>query len=1010
MKTKQVIKTSWFAAFLLFANFMMAQTTISGSVVDSETQETIPGANVIVMGSNTGTATDFDGNFILNTSAELPFTLEISSIGFDSQQIEVTSADQKISVTLNAGQNLDEVIISASRRAEKMQDAPASVSLISARELKNSPNVTDPVRNLVNIPGVQIQQQSANSLNIEMRAGSGVFGTSTFPILDYRYLVTPSAGSFLSYQTGLSNIDIERIEVVRGAASALYGPGVTSGVVHFLTKKPIDYPGTTVEMYGGNLSSVGGSVRHAARNESKTFGYKINARYNRGDDFNLDPVEDADFISTFQSSVRQPAIKNNVVDATQVGTTLLSSSDLDPDGDGNPLASEYENFSVNAHLEFRPNDNTSGVIAGGLNSGGGLFFNSQGAGYTQGNDYWAQARLQKGGLFAQAYYNYNDGGNAENPTFLYGTGYRQVAKRTSLEAQIQYNFDAPNFLDSNFTFGADYRNTGSDSEYTLYGRNDDDDPYVITGIYGQGTSRLGDKIDLTYALRYDQFNFVEEGAIAPRIAMVYKMSPRSSLRVSYNVATFGPSALQTYIDFPVSTLAPGVLDVWLSGQIDQQNFAPDAGIELSGQGVTLPYGTSSLPLAIPYGAVAAPSIAGLIGILQSSPDTAPLVPSVQNFFNSYGGPALNKTTGTLSPYNLFNGEPMNTLTGTDSAKIGTLKSWEVGYKGLLGDKWSLGVDVYTYERSGFDQFTAIGPTYAFSGLENIGNDLGAAVAADFAADPTLQAVIAAGTAAAVNAQVQAGVEAQYTANGIPEAFWATGVPADALAPGSPAVPSVADATAATAAGIIPGAIAEATALLNGGVAQAFALGGAGYAQQVTPLAAAFGTVESLRVPQGDGITHIPAGYRRFGDATRSHVGADLSLKYRASDNWSWWGNASWLSQNVWIPGEDNDDDLPFSSYLNAPKFKYRAGVNYTTDGGFRAALAFQHDDEFESNQGFFSGLVQEKNLFDLNLGYQINEGFGLDLSATNLFDQKYRAFPSMPIIGRRVLLKATFDF
>ena len=115
MKTKQVIKTSWFAAFLLFANFMMAQTTISGSVVDSETQETIQEANVIVMGSNTGTATDFDGNFILNTSAELPFTLEISSIGFDSQQIEVTSADQKISVTLNAGQNLDEVIISASR-------------------------------------------------------------------------------------------------------------------------------------------------------------------------------------------------------------------------------------------------------------------------------------------------------------------------------------------------------------------------------------------------------------------------------------------------------------------------------------------------------------------------------------------------------------------------------------------------------------------------------------------------------------------------------------------------------------------------------------------------------------------------------------------------------------------------------------------------------------------------------------------------------------------------------
>ena len=61
----------------------------------------------------------------------------------------------------------------------------------------------------MNVPGVQLQQQSANSLNIEMRAGAGVFGTSTFPILDYRYLVTPAAGTFFTFQSGLSNIDID---------------------------------------------------------------------------------------------------------------------------------------------------------------------------------------------------------------------------------------------------------------------------------------------------------------------------------------------------------------------------------------------------------------------------------------------------------------------------------------------------------------------------------------------------------------------------------------------------------------------------------------------------------------------------------------------------------------------------------------------------------------------------------------------------------------------------------
>ena len=197
MKTKKSIKKALFTLMLFASTVMFAQTTISGSVVDSETQESIPGANIIVVGSNTGTIADFDGNFNLNTSADLPLTIEVSYIGFESQILEVTSADQTIVVALSYGQNLNEVVISASRRSEKILDAPASVSIITSQDLENTANVNDPIRNLVNIPGVQFQQQSANSVNFEMRAGSGVFGTSVFPILDYRFLQSPASGSFL---------------------------------------------------------------------------------------------------------------------------------------------------------------------------------------------------------------------------------------------------------------------------------------------------------------------------------------------------------------------------------------------------------------------------------------------------------------------------------------------------------------------------------------------------------------------------------------------------------------------------------------------------------------------------------------------------------------------------------------------------------------------------------------------------------------------------------------------
>ena len=972
-------KTIFFAFVMLASATMLAQTTITGVVKDAQTGETLLGANIKVSGKAVGTTSDFDGKFLLKVNDAPPFTIEISMLGFKATNVEITKNNQEVMVSLQEDSTaLEEIVFSASRRRQKVQEAPASVSIITPKDILNSAAVVDPVMNLANIAGVQIQQQSANSINIEMRAGSGVFGTSTFPILDYRYLVTPASGQFNNYQTGMSNIDIQRVEVVRGAASALYGPGVTSGVVHFMSKSAIDYPGTTVEMLGGTLNTTGMTVRHAFKNDNDKFGFKVNVRYQKGTDFQLDPVADADFIASQQTSISQPAIVNGRVDPTQPGELLLTLSDLDDNGDGNPIATEYLNYSANVHLEFRPNDNTTAFLSGGYASGGGLMFNSQGVGYSQGKDYWTQARIQSGGLFAQVFYNYNNGGDAENPTFLYASGLRQVAKRSSLEGQIQYNFDIPNFLNSNFTIGSDYRNTKSDSANTLFGINEDRDDYIITGAYLQGTSVISDKLELTYAGRYDKFNFIDEGAFAPRVALVYKANENHTFRASFNRANTGPTALQQNIDFPVSVLAPGIADVWLSGQYAPQVFPDNPTIDLAVPGLPdLPYGATSFPLAYAYGAVAQPTLEALYGGLAGNP----LLPVVQNFFNGYvpsGG------TGQLVGYNLFNGEPMDELVGTGRSAIETLNSFEVGYKGLIANKLSVALDVYTYERKGFTQFTAIGPTFNLVGAD-IANDLGAQVGADFASDP---GVIGAVTGA---------VQAQYTAAGIPQAIWDTGAPAGALFPGSPAIApigTVINGTIATAAGAVGGA---------------FTQGGAGFEAAVSPLYPIFGTVETTSVPQGDGLMHIPAGYRRFDGATRSHFGADLAMEYFLNDDVTLWLNTSWLSQTEWIPGESNDDGLPFSSYLNAPKFKYRAGVQYAKDK-VRGAIAFQHDDAFNSNQGFFSGRVQEKNLFDVNIGYNVSDNLKLDLSATNVLDQKYRAFPNMPVIGRRTVLKLTFDY
>ena len=960
-------------AVILFGS-VYSQTQISGSVMDSGSMEAIPGVNVIIDGTNIGTVTDFDGNFVINTSQDAPLTLIVSYVGYSAERVDVTSASQNINVMLSAGQNLEEIIVSASRRAQKVTDAPASVSVISTRQIENSAQVAEPSRILVSVPGVQIQQQTANSMNIEMRAGSGVFGTSTYIMRDNRGLITPAAGTFFSFQQGLSNLDLASVEIVRGAAGVLYGPGVTSGVVHFRSKSPIDYTGNAVSMWGGDLNTFGSEFRIARANDDKTFGWKINARVNSGDDFTYeDEAALAANVGGINSIIRQPVITNMAVDP------LLSANGpvlYDFTG-GNSIIDTYSNFTIDTNLEWRPTDDTNYQVSAGMTNGGGLFFQDLGIGYADGSTYWGQVQATMGNWYAQAFIDHNDGGGTDNPTFLYGTGLRQVAKRTTMEAQIQYNFDMPWLFDSEWTVGYDYRNTDSDSEYTLWGRNEDSDDYITNGIYGQGTLTMSEKVDLVVAGRYDQASFISAGEFAPRAALVYKPSEKTTWRLSYNKALTGPSALQMYIDFPVNVPAPGILDAWLSGQSTAQRFADPANqvIDLAGLPVDIPVSAAGggLPLAIPYGAVAGASLAGLYA---QAPTLQPLLTP---FFASYMGPQGG--SGILAPYDLF--EPTQTTgnRNTRTGRFSSVENFELGFTSVIGKKLKISADIYSYVNTGFTNFSAIGDTYALVGSD-IPGDLGAAVAADATAYVT-------GAITAVTTQTYQGLAAQL---GLPYSVVASGALAGA---GVPALQT---------------SIAGGVAQTLGGINAAFNAGGAGFVGQLGPLFGAIGAVESDRVPQGDGITHITTGYITQGDAKRSHFGGDISMDYFANADLRLWANASWLSQNEWIPGEDNDDDLLNTSYLNAPAWKWRMGMDYTPISGLQFGMSFQHDDKFRSVQGFWNGMVETKNLIDMSVGYRFNPGLRFDISATNLTDNGYKTYPNLPTIRRRVLGKLTFNF
>lgn len=935
----------------IFAFSLSAQTTVSGKITDADTGEGLIGANLLVVGSSEGTVTDLDGNFTLKSSQALPWTVEISYTGYLTQTIGVTDA-KNLDIKMNVDAvGIDQVVVSASRKREKVQEAPASISILTAAKMEVSAATTDPTRNLMNVPGVAVQQQSASRINIEMRGQSGLFDTGVFPILDYRSLIGPGIGTFNSSGAGLSTIDLQRVEVVRGPGSALYGPGVVSGVVHFITKNPIDNPGTTVELVGGELNTFGGSVRHAGRNEARTFGYKINAQYKRGNEFTLDTLEDAAQIAKFKSTILQPAVTNGVVDPTGEAEVLLTEEDLDPDGDGNVMSDEWWNTSVNATLEFRPQDDLNVTVSGGFNQFSEVFYNSQGEGLTQNREFWGQARVQKGGLFGQVFYVDNDGGTKDRPTFLYQTGLRTPIARKQLEGQLQYNFGIPAALNADVTAGVDFRQAISDTENLVYGRNEDDDDYQIIGGYVQSKFELSDNFDFLVAGRYDRFNFLDDGFFSPRAALVYKYSPTHTFRATFNRAATPPTALNVNIDFPVAVPVPGLFDIWLKGNNEANTFTSGV-IDVSIPGVPdLPVGTPGLPLAIPY-SLAAPGVLEQLLPAFAGTDLEPLIPAIQAYFED---PANAPTgfTGELQPYNIFTGAPFTQQAGAAPARLSETTSFEIGYKGLFGDKFSASIDLYTNQTKGFIFFGAVGPTYRLANPD-VSGDLGAAVTADIT--PFLESLgLDAATAGAVAGQIGGG-------------FAAGGQAVDAqLAPLYP----------------IFGALESDQAPQDDGIVHS----AAGYISFADDVYSYWGADIGLQYY----FTNDISGF--------------FNYSYLSQNEWE----AGKVDNSIgnFLKGENNLA-VPFN--LNQPKNKFRLGVNYTPELGLRGSLTFQHDESFNAAFGQFGGTTDERNLFDGSIGYKLDNGLSIDLSCQNIFDNEYRAFPNFPKIGRRALARLTYTF
>lgn len=258
--------------------FLFAQTTITGKIVDAKNGTPIPGANVKVVGKSLGTTADFDGNYSLTVSLEAPFSIEFSILGYENKVSNVQKNNQVVNISLNEILSaLDEVVVSASRTPERLLESPVTVERMDIKTIRgtSSPTFYD---GLENLKGVDVNTNSLTFKSINTRGFATFANTRFMQLVDGMDNSSPALNFNLGNLLGMSELDVQSVELLPGASSALYGANAFNGIMFMQSKSPFDYPGVSFYVKKGITSQ-----KEAGENDyidtGIRFAYKFNEKF-----------------------------------------------------------------------------------------------------------------------------------------------------------------------------------------------------------------------------------------------------------------------------------------------------------------------------------------------------------------------------------------------------------------------------------------------------------------------------------------------------------------------------------------------------------------------------------------------------------------------------------------------------------------------------------------------------------------------------------------------------------
>src|SRR5260221_1142223 len=379
---KQLIVILTFLA-LLGGTALFAQDPyiISGKILsDSLGQQPLASASIRVKGSSVGTTAAEGGSFHLKTSQKLPLTLVVSSIGFKSQEFTVSSAStQGITIALNTRSVLvDQVVVTASRVSESILRSPVTIEKLDLRAIKESPAPTF-YDALENVKGVQMTTLSLGYKVPNPRGFRGTTNSRFLQMVDGVDNISPGIGAPVANAVGPTELDIESVELIPGAASAIYGLNAINGIANLKTKSPFQYEGLSVYQKIGvnhvndkdhNAALYTESAIRWAKILSPKFAFKINVAHSEGTDWIANNQRDQYFDAGNKTNTPVAASNSGADLINRYGdeynsdlkTLTLAGKKYDGSRTGylGKNLTEYavKNIKANASLHYQPNATT----------------------------------------------------------------------------------------------------------------------------------------------------------------------------------------------------------------------------------------------------------------------------------------------------------------------------------------------------------------------------------------------------------------------------------------------------------------------------------------------------------------------------------------------------------------------------------------------------------------------------------------------------------------------------